>query len=141
MRSAEACPLPIWRSYVASPLATAPTRYADGKSEARADRRANCFAYWRWQAIDIRSLKISTSSTASTSTRKTGPRAGKPFARICGTRSAAAHSRLLLIYGQDNLGLMRARQRARSILQHWRTNGRLLVMDGLDHSMFAPQIR
>src|SRR5712664_5003306 len=90
MRSAEACPLPIWRSYVASPLATAPTRYADGKSEARADRRANCFAYWRWQAIDIRSLKISISSTASISTRKTGLRAEKPSARTCGTRSAAA---------------------------------------------------
>jgi len=62
-------------------------------------------------------------------------------APLRGAEAAAAHSRLLLIYGQDNLGLMRARQRARSILQHWRTNGRLLVMDGLDHSMFAPQIR
>src|SRR5437763_1847926 len=72
------------------PPATAPTRYADGKSKARADRRANSFAYWRWQAIDIRSLKISTSSTASISTRKTGPRAEKPSARTCGTRSAAA---------------------------------------------------
>src|SRR6266571_8688208 len=90
MRSAEASPLPIWPSCVASPPATAPTRYADGKSKARADRRANSFAYWRWQAIDIRSLKISTSSTASISTRKTGPRAEKPSARICGTRSAAA---------------------------------------------------
>ena len=90
MRSAEASPLPIWRSCVASPPATAPTRYADGKSEVRADRRANSFAYWRWQAIDIRSLKISTSSTASISTRKTGRRAEKPSARICATRSAAA---------------------------------------------------
>src|SRR3981189_3937370 len=90
MRSAEASPLPIWPSCVASLPATAQTRYADGKSEARADRRANCFAYWRWQAIDIRSLKISTSSTASISTRKTDPRAGKPSARTCGTRSAAA---------------------------------------------------
>ena len=90
MRSAEACPRPTWRSCVASPRATAPTRYANGKSEVRADRRANCYAYWRWQAIDIRSLKISTSSTASISTRKTGPRAERPSARICATRSAAA---------------------------------------------------
>ena len=37
-----------------------------------------------------RSWRISTSSTASISTRRKGPRAGKPSAKRCGTRFAGA---------------------------------------------------
>src|SRR3979411_2946290 len=40
MRSAEAFPPPTWQSCVALRLATAPTRYANGKSKAPAGRRA-----------------------------------------------------------------------------------------------------
>jgi len=58
-----------------------------------------------------------------------------------GAEAAARHAPVLLIYGKDNLGLTRLRQRARSALRQWQDDGRLLVMEGLDHSMFAPQIR
>jgi pimeloyl-ACP methyl ester carboxylesterase len=62
-------------------------------------------------------------------------------APLRGATAAAAQARVLLIYGQDNLGLLRARQRARSAVHHWHCDGSLLVIEGLDHSMFAPQIR
>jgi hypothetical protein len=58
-----------------------------------------------------------------------------------GADVAATRTEPLLIYGQDNLGLQRLQQRAPASLKRWQASGRLIVMDGLDHSMFAPQSR
>ena len=58
-----------------------------------------------------------------------------------GAQAAAERAELLLIYGDDNLGLLRARQRARPCVRQWCDQGRMLVLPGLDHSMFAPGAR
>ncbi|HKT73991.1 MAG TPA: hypothetical protein VJQ47_13960, partial [Steroidobacteraceae bacterium] len=58
-----------------------------------------------------------------------------------GAQAAAERAELLLIYGDDNLGLLRARQRARPCVRQWCNQGRMLVLPGLDHSMFAPGAR
>jgi len=58
-----------------------------------------------------------------------------------GVEAAAAHSRMLLIYGAENPGWIRMRQRARTSAYRWRAREQLVVMEGLDHSMFAPRIR
>ncbi len=60
---------------------------------------------------------------------------------LAGAAAARAKTAMLLIYGEDNLGLVRLRQRDPRGLQRWAQDGTLLVMAGLDHSMFAPQIR
>jgi hypothetical protein len=60
---------------------------------------------------------------------------------LAGADAAAARARVLLIYGDDNLGLTRLRQRARRQLHNWHRAGRLTIIQGLDHSMFVPQIR
>src|SRR6267378_5090785 len=109
MRSAKACQLPTWPSCVALPRATARTRYVDGKSKAPAGRRPNYFVSWRWQAIDIPFLKISTSSTASISTRKIDPRAERRSARTCGTRSGAVWAEAIFRAVRGGLWLHRVR--------------------------------
>src|SRR5258705_3076103 len=86
MRSAEPCPRQTWRSCVASHPVRAPTRYAGGKSPARAGRRPNCCGSWRWRAIVTRSLKNSTSSIGSIFPTMKDPPAGKSFAKRCATR-------------------------------------------------------
>jgi alpha-beta hydrolase superfamily lysophospholipase len=60
---------------------------------------------------------------------------------LAGAAAAAKKARILLIYGDDNLGLVRLRQRARGLMAKWRRDGQLTVIHGLDHSMFVPQIR
>lgn len=60
---------------------------------------------------------------------------------LCGADAASVNSRVLLIYGPDNEGFVRIRQRAPHDLERWQNSGGLIVVDGLDHSMFAPQMR
>jgi hypothetical protein len=48
---------------------------------------------------------------------------------------------VLLIYGADNLGLVRLQRRAKPGLRKRQDDSRLTIIRGLDHSMFAPQIR
>jgi hypothetical protein len=58
-----------------------------------------------------------------------------------GAAAARARTPVLLIYGEENLGLTRLKQRDSGGLRSWRKDGGIVVMKGLDHSMFAPQIR
>jgi alpha-beta hydrolase superfamily lysophospholipase len=58
-----------------------------------------------------------------------------------GAAAARARTPVLLIYGEDNLGLLRLKQRDSGGLRTWQKDGGMVIMKGLDHSMFAPQIR
>ena len=95
MRSADRCPLPIWRSFAASRRA-APIPFADGKSAGPAGRQPNCCASSPWRAIVTRLSRILTSSIGSTSPKKKDRRAGRNSARRCATRFAAASNRCAL---------------------------------------------
>src|SRR6478736_8639424 len=99
MRSADRCPRRTWRNCAALRPATAPTRYADGKSRARAGRPANCCASWRWRAIVTRSLKNSTSSIGSIfpKTKDTHPPARVPRKDARRDSSASCLSRRLTL--------------------------------------------
>ncbi len=69
-------------------------------------------------------------------------RLGLQPAPIRGAVAASARARVLLIFGEDNLGLRNLRRRTSSrILREWRESGRMIIVPGLDHSMFAPQAR
>jgi serine O-acetyltransferase len=58
-----------------------------------------------------------------------------------GVAAARRRTPVLLIYGAENLGLQRLQQRDPVGLGRWRKDGSIVVMEGLDHSMFAPRIR
>jgi hypothetical protein len=58
-----------------------------------------------------------------------------------GPESARRRTAVKLIYGEANLGLQRLQQRDPKGLRHWREDGTVETMEGLDHSMFAPRIR
>ena len=61
---------------------------------------------------------------------------------IHGANAAAARTRVLMIFGDDNIGLKYLRRRTTNkALREWEASGRMVVIDGLDHSMFAPRIR
>lgn len=62
-------------------------------------------------------------------------------APLRGADIASTKTRMLLVYGQDNEGLLRLRQRGKRDLLRWQKEGKLVVLPGLDHSMFAPQMR
>ncbi len=56
-----------------------------------------------------------------------------------GADAAARNARVLLIYGADDFGFNRLRQRAPRDLDRWQREGRLITIEGLDHSMFSAQ--
>jgi len=58
-----------------------------------------------------------------------------------GVYAARRRAPVRLIYGEDNLGLQRLQQRDPVGLARCRKDGSIVVMEGLDHSMFAPRIR
>jgi len=58
-----------------------------------------------------------------------------------GPELARRRTAVQLIYGEANLGLQRLQQRDPKGLRHWREDGTVVTMEGLDHSMFAPRIR
>jgi hypothetical protein len=50
--------------------------------------------------------------------------------------AAAAVAPVLLIYGDDNLGLERLLQRDPKSVRRWTQSGQMVIVKGLDHSMF-----
>jgi alpha-beta hydrolase superfamily lysophospholipase len=83
-------------------------------------RLARLLPYPAWRLLDLSGLQPS-------------PLRGADVAR--------AKARILLIYGDDNTGFLCLRQRDRRNLRRWQKDGWLTVIPGLDHSMFAPQLR
>lgn len=59
-----------------------------------------------------------------------------------GATAACAHARVLLIYGKDTPEFARMqRQAGRNAMSIWQRDGRMTVLPGMDHSMFAPRVR
>lgn len=55
---------------------------------------------------------------------------------IRGAAAAAGVAPVLLIYGNENLGLERLEQRDPGAIRQWVKKGQMVIVDGLDHSMF-----
>ena len=56
-------------------------------------------------------------------------------------KAAAGAGPVLLIYGDDNLGLERLRQRDPGAIRAWVEKGQMVIVEGLDHSMFDVRSR